>query len=75
MHLALGFTLMHDRHLISSPPRPASMAELDHFTRGTALFNMKLSGSLTPSEKDAIWAAATLLGSSTIAGVDALAPE
>lgn len=66
---------MHDRHLISSPPRPASMAELDHFTRGTALFNMKLSGSLTPSEKDAIWAAATLLGSSTLAGVDALSPE
>lgn len=24
MHLALGFTLMHDRHLISSPPRPPS---------------------------------------------------
>ncbi|KAK7724675.1 hypothetical protein SLS63_008512 [Diaporthe eres] len=36
---------------------------------------MKLSGSLTPSEKDAIWAAATLLGSSTLAGVDALSPE
>ncbi|KAG6357615.1 hypothetical protein INS49_013492 [Diaporthe citri] len=36
---------------------------------------MKLSGPLTPSEKDAIWAAATLLGSSTLAGVDALSPE
>lgn len=75
MHIALGFTLMHDRHLISSPPRPPSLAELAHFTRGTALFNTKLSGPLTPSEKDAIWAASTLLGSSTLAGVDALSPE
>lgn len=75
MHIALGFTLMHDRHLISSPPRPPSMAELAHFTRGTALFNTKLSWPLTASEKDAIWAAATLLGSSTLAGVDALCPE
>lgn len=75
MHLALGFTLMHDRHLVSSPPRPPSRAELAHFARGTALFNMKLSGTLTPSEKDAIWAAATLLGTSTLAGVDALSPE
>lgn len=66
---------MHDRHLISSPPHPPSTAELAHFTRGTALFNMKLSGPLTPSEKDAIWAAATLLGSSTLAGDDALSPE
>lgn len=66
---------MHDRHLVSSPPRPPSMAELAHFARGTALFNMKLSGTLTPSEKDAIWAAATLLGTSTLAGVDALSPE
>lgn len=75
MHIALGFTLMHDRHLISSPPHPPSMAELAHFARGTALFNMKLSGTLTPSEKDAIWAAATLLGTSTLAGVDALSPD
>lgn len=75
MHIALGFTLMHDRHLISSPPRPPSMAELAHFTRGTALFNMKLSGPLTPSEKDAIWGAATLLGSSTLAHIDAVSPE
>lgn len=62
---------------ISHPPRPAppSKAELAHFTRGTALFSTKLSGPLTPSEKDAIWAAATLLGTSTLAGVDALSPE
>lgn len=51
------------------------MTELAHFTRGTALFNTKLSGPLTPSEKDAIWAAATILGSSSLAGVDALSPE
>jgi hypothetical protein len=75
MHIALGFTLMHDRHLISSPPRPPSTAELAHFTRGTALFNLKLSGPLTPSEKDAIWGAATLLGSSTFAHIEALSPE
>lgn len=75
MHIALGFTLMHDRHLVSSPPRPPSTAELAHFARGTALFNTKLSGTLTPSEKDAIWAAATLLGTSTLAGVDAPSPE
>lgn len=66
---------MHDRHLISSPPRPPSKVELAHFTRGTALFNLKLSGLLTPSEKDAIWGAATLLGSSTFAHIEAVSPE
>ncbi|KAH8666542.1 hypothetical protein BX600DRAFT_549606 [Xylariales sp. PMI_506] len=75
MHIALGFTLMHDRHLVSSPPRPPSAAELAHFARGTALFNLKLSGPLTPSEKDAIWGAATLLGSSTLARIEAVSPE
>jgi hypothetical protein len=75
MHIALGFTLMHDRHLISSPPHPPSIAELAHFARGTALFNSKLSGPLTPSEKDAIWGASTLLGSSTLAHIDAVSLE
>lgn len=50
------------------------MAELAHFNRGTAMFNSKLSGPLTPSEKDAIWGAATLLGSSTLAHIDAVTP-
>lgn len=75
MHIALGFTLMHDRHLVSSPPHPPSVAELSHFARGTALFNSKLSGPLSPSEKDAIWGAATLLGSSTLAHIDAVSLE
>lgn len=66
---------MHDRHLISSPPHPPSIAELAHFTRGTALFNFKLSGPLTSSEKDAIWGAATLLGSSTLANIEGVSPE
>lgn len=66
---------MHDRHPVSSPPRPPSMAELAHFTRGTALFNLNLSESLSSSGKDAIWGAITLLGSYTLAHIDAVSPE
>ncbi|CAH0051382.1 unnamed protein product [Clonostachys solani] len=75
MHVALGITLAHDRHLESSPPVPPSTAELHHLYRGTAMFNKTLQGPLTSSERDAVWASGSLLTASALAQIDAKVPE
>jgi hypothetical protein len=40
------------------------------WTRGVSLFNKKLSAPLHPADRDAVWAAATLLGVITFASID-----
>ena len=74
MHIALTFTLMHERsHSVDSKQ---STAELFHWCRGVQEFNSKLSSnSLTSSEKDAIWVTAALLGCTSLAQVDGRIPE
>ena len=74
MHIALTFTLMHDRFHSDDPKQ--STAELFHWCRGVQEFNSKLSSnSLTSSEKDAIWVTAALLGCTSLAQVDGRIPE
>jgi hypothetical protein len=75
MHLALSITLTHDRHLESSPPQPPSVTELFHLSQGISTFNKALTVPLTPMGKDTIWAAGSLLASSTLAQIDAVTPE
>ncbi|KAH8886512.1 hypothetical protein GQ53DRAFT_844797 [Thozetella sp. PMI_491] len=75
MHLAISLTMMHDRHLLSSQPPPPSSKELSHLYLGTAAFNRKLSSPLTSSDRDAVWGAATFLGASTFARMEATVPE
>ena len=71
----MSLTMMHDRHLLHSPPPPPSKAELFHLYSGTALFSKTLSGPLTSSKRDAIWAAAVFLGAGTLASIEAQTPE
>src|SRR6202022_3727073 len=74
MHAVLSLTLMHDRHL-SALNTKLSPTEAFHWYQGTALFNSKLSGPIQPSERDALWAAAALLGTIAIYYVEANTPE
>lgn len=71
----MSLTMMHDRHLLHSPPPPPSKAELSHLYSGVAMYSKTLSGPMTSSERDAIWTTATCLGSYTLANIDAQTPE
>lgn len=53
MHAVLAFTYSHDR-LLKPVPEKAGATELFHNYKGTALFNYRLNGDVTPSERDAI---------------------
>jgi hypothetical protein len=74
-HIVFTITLMHDRYLSEDPWQPPTTEETFHHYHGTAMFNKMLSKPLEHSEKDAMWAAAALLGAITIAAVDAKTPE
>lgn len=53
MHAVLAFTYSHDR-LLKPIPEKAGATELFHNYKGAALFNYRLNGDVTPSERDAI---------------------
>lgn len=53
MHAVLAFTYSHDR-LLKPVPEKAGAAELFHNYKGAALFNYRLNGDVTSSERDAI---------------------
>ncbi|KAK5110809.1 hypothetical protein LTR62_005520 [Meristemomyces frigidus] len=74
-HIIFTLVLMHDRYLSDDPWQSPSTEEIFHHYHGTAIFNKMLSGPLEHTEKDAMWAAAALLGAITIAAVDAKTPE
>jgi len=75
MHALLTLTLMHDRYLLSALNAKKSTTEAFHRYQGVALFNSKLSGPIQPSERDALWAAAALLGVITFCHIEAKTPE
>ena len=75
MHAVLLVTLMHDRYLSAARRSNLSMAEAFHWHEGVALFNRKLSGPIQPSERDALWAAAAILGTITFFHIEAKTPE
>ncbi|TKA67347.1 hypothetical protein B0A55_10079 [Friedmanniomyces simplex] len=74
-HIIFTIVLMHDRYLSEDPWQPPTTEETFHHYHGTAMFNKMLSSPIEEHEKDAMWAAAALLGAITIAAVDATTPE
>ncbi|KAK1035864.1 hypothetical protein LTR33_016424, partial [Friedmanniomyces endolithicus] len=74
-HIIFTIVLMHDRYLSEDPWQAPSTEETFHHYHGTAMFNKMLSLPMEEHEKDAMWAAAALLGAITIAAVDATTPE
>ncbi|KAK3111508.1 Serine/threonine-protein kinase PAK 6, partial [Teratosphaeriaceae sp. CCFEE 6253] len=75
VHILFTIVLMHDRYLSEDPWQAPTTEETFHHYHGTAIFNKMLSAPIEESEKDAMWAAAALLGAITIAAVDATTPE
>ncbi|CAM1509868.1 Fc.00g002030.m01.CDS01 [Cosmosporella sp. VM-42] len=77
LHIFLAFALIHDVHLnpsLSSAKHRSSLAF--HWYHGTALFKHYLiQPNLSGSERDALWAAAALLGSSSFAYIGSSNPE
>jgi hypothetical protein len=61
---------------IRSPiPSRQTIEEIHYWAKGVALFNKKLSAPLHPADRDAIWAAASMLGVITFASIEAPTPE
>ena len=75
MHVVLSLTMMHDRSLSATPYSKLSTTEAFHWYQGTALFNNKISGTIHPSERDALWATTVLLGTIAFYHVDAQSLE
>ena len=74
MHLVQTVTLIHDRYL-SSHSTNQTCTEIYHLSRAVSLFNQKLSTPLQPSDCDALWAAACLLGIIAFSLIEDCAPE
>lgn len=75
MHVVQAITATHDRYLSVSPNSRRTIAEAYHCSRAAALFNQKLSKPVQPSDRDALWAAAALLGIIAISSIEASNPE
>jgi hypothetical protein len=78
MHIIQTITAAHDRYLApASTPAPhrQTLTEIYHLSRAAALFNAKLSSPIRPSDRDGLWATATLLGTIAFSWIDASCPE
>jgi hypothetical protein len=75
MYVVLTLTLMHDRSLSSSPNTKQSAAEAFYWYQATVSFNSRLSKPIQPSERDALWATAALLGTIAFFNIEARTPE
>ncbi|GJC81046.1 hypothetical protein ColLi_03884 [Colletotrichum liriopes] len=69
MHTVLAMTHLHDISLtpFATPQTRASLAY--HFHRGASLLHRKLSSPILPSERDALWLAASFVGIASFANV------
>lgn len=75
LHTVLTLTLMHDKYLSPSFNDSRSTAMAHHWSLGASLLNQKLSHGFQPSDRDALWASAGLLGALAISSIPAQTPE
>jgi hypothetical protein len=66
---------MHDQNLANKPNPKLSTAIAFHWSQGASLLNKRLSEGIRPSERDALWACAGLLGALSFASSPATTPE
>lgn len=75
MHVILTLTATHDRFLSNMEDNAKrSIAEAYHWSQGAALLNQKLSAPIRPRDRDALWAAAAILGLLSITEIEASTP-
>jgi len=66
---------MHEQDLSSEPREHFSAVIAYHWSQGASLLNKRLSKGIEPSEKDALWGCACLLGALSFASCNATTPE
>jgi hypothetical protein len=71
----LTVTLFHEQHLGIGVGANQSTAIAFHWSQGAALLNSKLSCAIEPSERDALWACAAMLGALVFSSIQAKTPE
>lgn len=72
LHVIVAITLLHDRALSGS--RSTSI-ESYHLGRAAAKFNQKLSSTITNGDKDALWATAVYMCTTSVFTIEATNPE
>jgi len=75
MHVVQTITAIHDRYLSAPSSSNPSTAQSYHWSQAAALFNKKLSAPIQPSDRDALWATAVLLGAIAFSSIEASKPE
>lgn len=71
MHAVITMTARHDRFLSAPPNSEETTIETYHLHQSAALFNQKLSTPIQPSDRDAVWATAIILGTIAISSIAA----
>jgi hypothetical protein len=81
MHIILTIAITHDRHLLTpftsthqlATPQESHLiqAESQHRAQAANLLNSKLSRPIRPQDRDALWAAAAMLGISVLTATEA----
>jgi hypothetical protein len=71
----LTVTLFHEQYLGIGVGTNQSTAIAFHWSQGAALLNSKLSCAIEPSERDALWACAAMLGALVFSSIQAKTPE
>jgi hypothetical protein len=75
MHIIQVVTSLHDRYIATALNSPQTVSEIYHLSQAAALFNKKLNKPIKPSDRDALWSAAALLGFLAMSWIDAATPE
>lgn len=73
LHTVLATTLLHDRALARNS-RPSTV-ESYHFGQAAALFNKRLSSTISENDRDALWATAVYLCAMACSTVNSSNPE
>ncbi|KIV96591.1 hypothetical protein PV10_00435 [Exophiala mesophila] len=69
MHIVLGVTASHDRHLQEHVTRAPFTVESYHLSHGIQLFHDKLSNPVVSRDRDALWVASILLGIASFSSI------
>lgn len=72
LHAIVAITLLHDRALSGSR---STSTESYHLSRAAAKFNQKLSSTITNEDKDALWATAVYMCTTSVFTIDTADPE
>lgn len=71
----MTLTLMHDQYLGIGSRLHNSTAIAYHWSRAASSLNERLTAGVEPTERDALWASATLLGALAFSSLEANAPR